>query len=92
MPDVPTMAEVGFPEGIAPIWNGIVVPAGTSRDVVARLNDAIKGATEAPDVRPKFLAIGIEPVSDTPAQFGELVRKEMAKWAELVMKSGATAD
>ena len=92
MPDVPTMAEVGYPEGIAPIWNGIVMPAGTPKEAIVRVNEALKGAAAAPDVRNRFLSLGVEPVHNTPSEFGELIRKEMAKWAELVRKSGATAD
>ena len=92
MPEVPTMAEAGFPEATAPIWNGILAPGGTPREAVMRLNTAIRSATALPDIRQRFPELGIEPVSNSPEQFGDLIRSEMTRWAELVKRSGATVD
>ena len=92
MPEVPTMEEAGFPDGTAPIWNGIVAPARTQREIVMRLNAAIRATSAAPDIRQKFLELGIEPAGGTPEQFGDLIRDESRRWAELVKRSGATVD
>ena len=69
-----------------------VAPAGTPRDIVARLNAETVRALKLPDVRQLMLAQGAEPVSDTPEQFAALVKSDIAKWSEVVRKSGAKAD
>ncbi len=91
-PDLPTIAEAGVPGYDATTWTGIVAPAGVPKAVVAKLNAEINAALATPALREKLLAIGSEPVIGTPAQFGEFIRKENAKWADVIKRSGAKVD
>ena len=91
-PDFPTVAESGLPGYEAVSWYGLFAPAGTPRDIVVRLNAETVRALKLPDVRQLMLAQGAEPVSDSPEQFAALVRADIAKWGEVVRKSGAKAD
>jgi tripartite-type tricarboxylate transporter receptor subunit TctC len=91
-PDIPTLAEsglVGFEVGS---WQGVFAPAGTPSDIVKRLNAEIVKIINMPDVREKLLALGAEPVGDTPEQFGAYVKTEVVKWSDVVKKSGAKVD
>lgn len=90
--DLPTIAEAGVPGYDATTWTGIVAPAGVSPAIVAKLNLEINRATAMPSLREKLMAIGSEPVSSTPAQFGEFIRRENAKWADVIKRSGAKLD
>ncbi|HEX3170021.1 MAG TPA: tripartite tricarboxylate transporter substrate-binding protein, partial [Burkholderiales bacterium] len=85
-------AESGLPGYEAVSWYGLFAPAGTPRDIVVRLNAETVRALKLPDVRQLMLAQGAEPVSDSPEQFAALVRADIAKWGEVVRKSGAKAD
>jgi tripartite-type tricarboxylate transporter receptor subunit TctC len=91
-PDFPTVAESGLPGYEAVSWYGLFAPAGTPRDIVARLNAETVRALKLPDVRQLMLAQGAEPVSESPEQFAALVKADIAKWSEVVRKSGAKAD
>ena len=91
-PDLPTIAEAGVPGYDATTWTGIVAPAGVPKAVVSKLNAEINAALATPALREKLLAIGSEPVIGTPAQFGEFIRKENAKWADVIKRSGAKVD
>ena len=92
LPELPTIAEAGVPGYEATTWTGIVAPAGVPRMIVARLNAEINHATSTPSLREKLAAIGSEPAGGTPEQFGELIRVESAKWADVVKRSGAKVD
>jgi tripartite-type tricarboxylate transporter receptor subunit TctC len=91
-PEFPTVAESGLPGYEAVSWYGVLAPAGTPREVVARLNSETVRALKLPDVRQLLLAQGAEPVSESPAQFAELIKLDIAKWREVVKTSGAKAD
>jgi tripartite-type tricarboxylate transporter receptor subunit TctC len=91
-PDLPTIAEAGVPGYDATTWTGIVAPAGVPPVIVAKLNAEINKATATPSLREKLLAIGSEPVNTTPAQFREFIRKENAKWADVIKRAGAKLD
>ena len=91
-PDLPTIAEAGVPGYDATTWTGIVAPAGVPQAIVAKLNAEINKATATPSLREKLAAIGSEPVASTPAQFGEFIRRENAKWADVIKRSGAKLD
>jgi tripartite-type tricarboxylate transporter receptor subunit TctC len=83
-PDIPTLAEQGFPDLVAVNWWGVLVPAGTPRPIVDRLNaDLIKVLANA-DLKEKYAQLGVEPVSSTPEQFGEFIRTESARYAKLI--------
>jgi tripartite-type tricarboxylate transporter receptor subunit TctC len=92
LPELPTVAEAGVPGYEATTWTGIVAPAGVPKAIVAKLNTEINTAIATRSLREKFAAIGSEPAGGTPEQFGELIRKESAKWGEVVKRSGAKVD
>jgi tripartite-type tricarboxylate transporter receptor subunit TctC len=90
-PDVPTIAET-VPGYETNAWGGIVVPAGTSKAIVTKLNTEINKALQSPALKERYASIEAEPVGGTPEQFAAYVKKETAKWAEVVKKSGAKLD
>jgi tripartite-type tricarboxylate transporter receptor subunit TctC len=89
VPDVPTIAESGLPGFEALQWFGIFAPAGTPREVVARLNADIVKALRLPDVRERMTALGAEIVGSSPEQFAAFQKADTAKWAKIVKTSGA---
>jgi tripartite-type tricarboxylate transporter receptor subunit TctC len=91
-PDVPTMSEAGLPGYDATGWFGIVLPAATPAEIVARLNAEVVATLKRPDIRDRVLAAGAEPSPSTPEEFGALIRSETRKWAEVVRASGARID
>ncbi|HET7729273.1 MAG TPA: tripartite tricarboxylate transporter substrate binding protein [Usitatibacter sp.] len=91
-PDVPTVAEAGVAGYEVMVWFGVVAPAGTPREVIAKLNGEITRILALPDVRERFLAQGVEPVGSTPEQFGEHIRAQMAKWRKVVEDAGVKAE
>jgi tripartite-type tricarboxylate transporter receptor subunit TctC len=91
-PELPTIAEAGVPGYDATTWTGIVAPAGVPKALIAKLNAEINAALAKPALREKLMALGSEPVIGTPAQFGEFIRKENAKWADVIKRSGAKID
>lgn len=84
LPDVPTMIEAGVPGYVSDTYFGVFLPAGASREVVARLNTELNKVVQAADLRDRFLNQGIEPVTSTPEQFAQVIRAETAKWAKLI--------
>ncbi len=92
MPQVPTVAESGLPGFEALAWNGVLVPAGTPRPVIERLNREMNAALDAADTKQKLNAAGLEPVGGTPEQFGRLIRSEADKWAPVIKRTGAKID
>jgi tripartite-type tricarboxylate transporter receptor subunit TctC len=92
LPDVPTMKEAGV-EGLnVTVWYGLLAPAGTPREIVQALAAATTRATHDPELRKRMLEQGADPVGSNPEEFGKLLREEVARWAEVVKVSGATAN
>ena len=91
-PDVPTIAEAGVAGYEVTVWFGLVAPAGTPRDVIAKLNTEVTRILAMPDVRERFLAQGVDPVGSTPEQFADHIRTQMAKWAKVVQDAGVKAE
>ena len=91
-PDVPTIAEAGFPGYEAGAWQGLVAPAGTPPDVVRRLNEALVRVMEMPDVRERLIGAGLEPVGGSPDDFARHIRAEIAKWTRIAKDVGARAE
>jgi len=93
MPEVPTFAEAGLPRFIVYGWYGVVVPAGTPREVIERLNTDISAALSHPDVLKTLTTFGLDPAeTNSPEAFGEFLRSEITRWAEVVKTSGAKVD
>jgi len=92
LPDVPTFAESGLPGFEATVWWGVLAPAATPKDVIARLNGEIVRALRAPEVKERFTTLGAEATGSTPEQFGEFLKSETAKWANVIKTSGIRAD
>jgi len=84
LPQVPTMAEAGYPGVIATAWNGVVAPAGTPKSVIDLLNAEIGRSLHAPDVKERFVASGMEAIGGTPEEFGAFLRAETVKWAKVI--------
>jgi tripartite-type tricarboxylate transporter receptor subunit TctC len=91
-PDLPTIAESGLPGFDINTWFGVFVPAKTPKAIVERLHDEFVKALASPDVRSKMLALGAEPVGNTPEQFAAYIRSEAQKYAKVVKASGAKVD
>ena len=91
-PELPTMAEAGLPGFDISTWFGLLAPAGTPQDVIAKWNAAVTTILNSPDVRARFVADGAEPAPDTPAEFAQFISAEMAKYARIVKASGAKVD
>ncbi|HUL93176.1 MAG TPA: tripartite tricarboxylate transporter substrate binding protein [Burkholderiales bacterium] len=91
-PNLPTIAEAGVPGYDASTWSGVIGPAGMPRPVVDKLNGAINKAIASPAFKARFGEIGDEPAGGTPEEFAETIRRDSAKWAEVVKRSGAKID
>jgi tripartite-type tricarboxylate transporter receptor subunit TctC len=92
LPDVPTLAELGYPSMLDYTWVGVFVPAGTPPAVVARLDDALQRVLKDPDVRQRIQAAAFEIVADPPARTAEYVKSEVVRWGNLVRKIGIKPD
>jgi tripartite-type tricarboxylate transporter receptor subunit TctC len=87
-PDLPTMAESGFPGFEAVPWFGLVAPAGTAKDIVDKLHGETVKALAMPEVRKKFDELGLEPVGNTPTEFAAVIGKEAPEWAKVIKDAG----
>jgi tripartite-type tricarboxylate transporter receptor subunit TctC len=85
LPDVPTIVEEGYPDLIVATWFGMLAPAGTPQPIVERVNAEIMKALASPDILEKFRKMGVDPVAPhPPAAFGDLLRKEIARWGKVI--------
>jgi tripartite-type tricarboxylate transporter receptor subunit TctC len=91
MPNVPTMIESGFKDFEASAWIGFLAPGGTPRPIIERYNREIVRILKTPEVRDKLLAVDFEMVASTPEYFGEWIRKEIPRWAQVIKQTGAKA-
>jgi tripartite-type tricarboxylate transporter receptor subunit TctC len=91
MPNVPRIGEV-VPGYSAEVWFGLLAPAGTPPEIVARINDAVAKAVALPEVKKKFAGVGALATSNSPAQFGEMVKTEYLRWGDLIRKNGIKAE
>ncbi len=90
-PDIPTIAE-SLPGYDAATWGGILAPAGTPKEIVAKLNASINAALKMDDVKAKLQGAGIEIQGGTPEQFGNVIKSEVEKWGRVVKAAGIQAD
>ena len=91
LPEVPAIGEV-LPGYEVALWNGILAPARTPADIVAKMHEAIVKVLNQPDVKARFAEQGSEPVGNSPAEFKQFIAAEVGKWKELVRISGANIE
>ena len=88
VPELPTISEAGLPGYEVSTWYGVLAPAGTAREIIAKLNSVIVSGIKQPDVADRLTAEGAEPVGGTPEQYGELIRTEITRWAKVIKATG----
>jgi tripartite-type tricarboxylate transporter receptor subunit TctC len=91
-PEIPTMAEAGLAGYEIGSWQGVFAPAGTPPEIVRRLNTEIVRILKSPEIHDKLIALGAEPVGNSVDEFTAMVRSEVAKWGDVVKRSGARVD
>lgn len=92
LPNVPTLAESGYPKYEAVNWFGILAPAGTPQEIIRRLNLEIVKTLNLQDVKDRYASLGAEPLSSTPQAARSFIENEIEKWAKVVKVSGARID
>ena len=92
IPNVPTMAEAGFPNYELSAWFGVAAPTGTPRAIVDKIHDEIVKATRHPETQKKFQQYGIKGVANTPEEFAAVMREDTQRLGEIVKASGARAE
>ena len=92
LPDVPTFAELGYPDFEVYFWQGMAVPAGTPRDIVQRLSSELVKTLKTPEVAKRFVDAGMEVSPSTPEEMAKTIRDEQAFWVPLIRKLGITVD
>lgn len=88
LPDVPTMQEAGVPGYEASVWLGLLAPAGTPKEIVARLNAEIAKVMSAPDTKKELYAAGVESDISSPEALGTLMNREMERWGKVIKDAG----
>src|SRR3954468_21984923 len=91
-PELPTMAESGYPDLVVTSWQAAAAPAKTPREVIARLNEASVKALRSPDIRERLVAIGFDVVASTPEEFGKFMHDEVDRWTRVVERGGIKAE
>ena len=92
LPELPTMIEAGFPGYISTAWFGIVAPAGTPKEIIARLNAEGQKVTKSPDFIKRMNELGYDIVGGSPEQMGAMIQEELKRWGPVVKSSGAQVD
>jgi tripartite-type tricarboxylate transporter receptor subunit TctC len=88
LPDLPTMAEAGYPEVEGSSWTAVVVPAGTPKEIITQLNRMMVGILAQPDLQERLAVLGFEAVGSSPEQCDAFFRTEMAKWSKVIRAAG----
>ncbi len=89
---MPTVAEAGVTGFEVITWAGVIGPRGIPKDIVARLNAEINSALMSPALKEKFAGLGLEPAGGTPEEFDTFIKKEAAKWADVVKRARVRVD
>ena len=92
LPELPTIAESGYPGFETVGWAGLLAPAGTPREIISKLNAEVVRILGQPELKERFVAMGAELVSGTPEEFGAYIKSETAKWGKVIRDSGAKAE
>ena len=88
LPDTPTFAEAGLRDFEIDNFTGLVGPAGMPADAVARVHAAAVKALATPQVKERFASLGVQPVGNTPEQFGAVIREDLARWSKVIKSAG----
>lgn len=91
-PDVPTIAEAGGPDLVVDSWIGLLAPRGTPAEIVRAINAGVNRALGEPEVLDRLKTFGFEPAVVTPEQFADVIRADQTKYADIVRRTGASAD
>lgn len=92
LPDVPTIAETVAPGYEAYEWNGLLLPAGTPAPIADKLHKAVADVLKNDEVKRRFVDVGVQPVGSTPSEFADFLKKEDAKWADVIRKGNIKLD
>jgi tripartite-type tricarboxylate transporter receptor subunit TctC len=92
LPEIPTMAEAGFPEVEGVTWTAVVVPAGTPKDIIAALHRMIVASLAQADVKDKLAAMAFVPIGNSPEECTAFFKTEMAKWSKVIKDAGLHAE
>jgi tripartite-type tricarboxylate transporter receptor subunit TctC len=92
LPEVPTVAELGYKDFDVSTWYGLFAPAGTPKEIVTTLNAEVNKLLATPEMKAAIIAQGAEPQGMTPEQFGTLLKTDYLKWRDIVKASGATIE
>jgi tripartite-type tricarboxylate transporter receptor subunit TctC len=91
-PDVPTVAEQGFPGFAADAWYGLLTTAGTPQPVIDKIYNEVVRIMKLPEAKERMANVGFEIVGSTPAEFAQLIRAEIPKWTKIVREAGIRAE
>jgi tripartite-type tricarboxylate transporter receptor subunit TctC len=83
-PEIPTVAELGYPGFDITTWHGLVAPIGTPQEAIVRLHDALVRAIAQPEARAQFVALGMEPVASSPEEFAKAITEDVRNWSEVL--------
>ena len=92
LPDTPTFAEAGLRDFEIDNFTGLVGPAGMPADAVAKVHAAAVKALATPQVKERFASLGVQPVGDTPEQFGAVIREDLARWSRVIKSAGVKVE
>jgi tripartite-type tricarboxylate transporter receptor subunit TctC len=92
LPNLPTFAELGLPAVNVALWYGLMAPAGTPPEIIARINREVNQALKAPDVLERFAAQGTEPLGGSPEQAAAFVKQELERWGPVIKRAGIKGD
>jgi len=92
IPDVPTAAEAGLADFDVTTWYGILAPAGTPRPIIQRLNGELTKMMQAPEIKERLAGMGTDPLTSTPEEFGAYIKREMARWGDVIRKAHLHAE
>ena len=92
LPEIATFAESGAPKLVAETWWGLLAPAGTPKENIARLHSEITKGLATPELKERITVLGAEPVGNSPEQFGVFIREEVQKWGDVVRRLGIKVD
>ena len=90
IPDVPTVAESGYPKYKALTWNGLIAPAGTPKEIVDKVAKVVEQATKDPAFAAKLANYGVDPLGNTPDEFSKMIAADIATWADALKAAGIT--